>query len=297
MSHRSNVPRIFLRPANGLEEYVEFGFIFAKQHGAGLPQVRRLPTGRASIFFAVDVRNSRYGAGPQTGLFCEGPQSKSFHVTGQVGEIVGVKLRVGGMRALLGLPAKELRDSTFSLESVWGAPVRALVDAMATARGAAERLALLNGELRRRCDAYRRHDLAAVHACGLIADSGGRMRVRELAASCGLSERSLLQKFNDWAGLTPKQYARLVRVRSCIAQMDSGVGPAWVNVADSYGYFDQAHMNHEFRELLGQPPSAFALQRDSFNAVVAPASGFRFLPSNDGRLYRALGFVSDWVER
>ena len=73
MSHRSDVPRIFLRPAQGLEEYVEFGFIFAEQHGAGL----------------------------QTGLFCEGPQSKSFHVTGQVGEIVGVKLRVGGMRALL----------------------------------------------------------------------------------------------------------------------------------------------------------------------------------------------------
>ena len=64
---------------------------------------------------AIVLRVHRTGTsgGPYSdaGLFCEGPQSKSFQVTGQVGEIVGVKLRVGGVRALLGLPAKELRDS------------------------------------------------------------------------------------------------------------------------------------------------------------------------------------------
>ena len=297
MSHRTNEPRVFLRAAEGLEQYVEFGFIFAGQHGAGLPRVRRLPTGRATIFFAFDIRNSRQGAGPYTGLFCEGPQSESFEVTGQVGEVVGVKLRVGGMRALLGLPGKELRDRALPLESIWGPRARFLADAMASACDASKRLALLNSELRRRSNAWERHDPAAMLVCQLISGRAGRVRVSELAASCGLSERSLLQKFDDWAGLTPKQFARLVRLRACIARLDSRSDFDWAELASSCGYFDQAHMIHEFRQLLGQPPSIFTIQRDAYNAVVAPASGVRSLPSSDRRLYRALGFVSNWIER
>jgi len=68
----------------------------------------------------------------------------------------------------------------------------------------------------------------------------------------------------------------------------------WTDLATAFGYCDQAHMIHEFGDLLGNAPREFTKTLDRFRVVGGTASGRRHVPACEQRLYRLLGLVSDW---
>jgi hypothetical protein len=105
----------------------------------------------------------------------------------------------------------------------------------------------------------------------------------------------LLQRFDDWVGLTPKQYARLARLRAAIAHLGAREPASWADFAVARGYWDQAHMIHEFTALVGVPPAAFRRELNRFSPEGALATGREALPPREQRIYRALGMVAGWV--
>jgi transcriptional regulator GlxA family with amidase domain len=54
--------------------------------------------------------------------------------------------------------------------------------------------------------------------------------------------------------VTPKRFARLHRFRSAVRMLAATPAPALARVAQVCGYFDQAHLNREFREFAGRTP-------------------------------------------
>src|SRR5438552_6616198 len=101
---RPELPRrVYVAPREELCGAVEYGFVLPPQSGRSNEPTRRIPTGRATLFFVTDARPGR---GAATGLFCEGPSSQGFLVPSEFGEIAGFKLKAGAARALLGVPAK-----------------------------------------------------------------------------------------------------------------------------------------------------------------------------------------------
>ncbi len=48
----------------------------------------------------------------------------------------------------------------------------------------------------------------------------------------------------------------------------AGASPDWANVAASSGYYDQAHLIAEFRDLVGLTPTAFALRAREQNPPI-----------------------------
>jgi AraC-like DNA-binding protein len=288
-------PRRFFRPRAELVGSVEFSFVFPDYRDRPtLATTKRLPTGRATIFFAQEVVSASLGGGAHTGLFFEGPQSEGFTTSSEYGEVVGVKLRFGAARAVMGLPAKQLRDLRVPLEVLWGGAGRALSDRMANAGSALEKLRLLEAELVRRLGGANPNESAAIRAVELIEQTEGQLLISELCDRFGCSKRGLLYRFDEYAGLSPKQYARIVRIRTCVARLRNP--PAgWAELAAECGFYDQAHLVREFRALLGQPPAVFARERGAYNPIEALASGSESLPSSDRDLYHSLGFVSEWA--
>lgn len=288
----SVAPRRFFSPRSELAPFVEFGFVFPDYTRRRPGCWRRPPTGRASLFFAHAVNAA--GGPALSGLFCEGPQEEGFNASHQLGGAVGVKLRVGALRALIGIPARELRNERVPLEALWGSDALELADRMATAPSAVERLWMLEQAVKCRLQTHGNRNQVAVRIAELIEQSKGALRVRELSDLCGLSQRTLLNKFDEWAGLSPKQYARLVRLRACMARLDAPCGN-WATLAAESGFYDQSHMIHEFHDLLGATPTTFMQHRTAYRAVAACAVGRRSVPTPEQRLYRTLGFVSEWV--
>lgn len=167
----------------------------------------------------------------------------------------GVRFWPDAGAATLGMHAAELRDVTLfspaSIVHLIGAPPPVLAASdQAAAAGALD--ALLD-PLVRRCrpldDAVRQIVIAIVAA-------GGARSIAEIAAEIGIGDRQLQRRFRSAVGLTPKQFARIRRLRSAGASVLAG-GQPWASVAASHGFADQSHLIHEFSQLTGLTPVAF----------------------------------------
>jgi AraC-like DNA-binding protein len=88
--------------------------------------------------------------------------------------------------------------------------------------------------------------------------------VLEVARDTGFSRRRLTQLFRDEVGLTPKLYCRLLRFQQVISRIASGARVNWSQVSLEGGYYDQAHMAHDFREFSGISPGAWLSSKRPF---------------------------------
>ena len=61
-------------------------------------------------------------------------------------------------------------------------------------------------------------------------------------------------------GVTPRHFSNVVRFRSVFDKLNGRDRPDWTALANDAGYFDQSHMNRDFRRFLGVSPSAYVTQ-------------------------------------
>jgi AraC-like DNA-binding protein len=161
----------------------------------------------------------------------------------------------GGAYPFFGAPVSSLADRIVRLDELWGADARALRDDLAEARGDARRsVAALERALvaRLRARPFVPHAEVAVRAA-VARIARGESSIAAVARDVGVSARTLRRGFHDAVGIGPKTYARYVRLGRALAARQRGL--AWAQIARDVGYFDQAHLSAEFRELACRPPS------------------------------------------
>jgi AraC-like DNA-binding protein len=169
------------------------------------------------------------------------------------GSQAGVQLSVDPLacRALFGLPAGELASLDLDASDVLRVADE-LHDRIGTAATWASRFQVLEEVLGRQAteatvpDEVRRTWSQLLH-------TGGRVTVRELADDVGWSTRHLAQRFQEEVGLSPKAAARVIRFDRLRRRLP---GPL-LELALEHGYYDQAHLTREFRELAGCSPTTW----------------------------------------
>lgn len=90
-----------------------------------------------------------------------------------------------------------------------------------------------------------------------IESTPGLTRVEQLAESCGMGVRSLQQLFSDYVGVSPKWAIRRFRLHEAADRLANGADEDLAALAQSLGYFDQAHFTSDFRKLVGQTPAHY----------------------------------------
>ncbi|TDD60466.1 AraC family transcriptional regulator [Kribbella antibiotica] len=153
-----------------------------------------------------------------------------------------LRLKTEAVQGLLGGAASELVDQAVPLAAVTGDRVaRRLM-----AEGPQTLLAALS------VDARTDRTTLVRRATRMLANG---MKVAEVAQRVHLSERQLRTVFVGTLGISPKQFARIYRVRTVI---DRAEQQPLAQVALEAGYYDQAHLTAEFKIFRGVPPAAFA---------------------------------------
>jgi AraC-like DNA-binding protein len=158
-----------------------------------------------------------------------------------------------GARRILGLPLAELANRSVSIEAVLGRDGAALVQRIGDAATWQERFSIVDAALVRRLrDAV---DLDAEVAWSLerIVANRGNLAIGTLATELGWSHRKLIARYRDAVGLPPKVVARIVRFENVCLRLRGGAGLAVA--AAECGYFDQAHLSREVRDLAGITPA------------------------------------------
>jgi AraC-like DNA-binding protein len=169
-----------------------------------------------------------------------------------------------GARALLGLPAAELAGIDVEAADVLGQLAREVRERVLAAPDWASRFAVLEeflaGRLRAAPAPGRPAPRPEVsYAWDRLRQSHGAVSVADLAAETGWSARHLGEQFRAETGLSPKAGARVVRFdrarrRMMRRQAERG-RVVLAELAAECGYYDQAHLARDFRDLVGCPPS------------------------------------------
>lgn len=170
---------------------------------------------------------------------------------------VDLKLSPLGAYTLLGLPLRELKGRCVALEDLFGAAGRELADRVREATGWDARFDLIEAFLARRASEGPRPTPAASYAWKRLRETEGRLPVGRLAGELGCSRRYLVATFNDQVGLPPKTVARLLRFQAVRRRLVVSAPGRLAEIAADCGYFDQSHLDRDFRDLAGTTPTDF----------------------------------------
>lgn len=176
-------------------------------------------------------------------------------------EGVAIKLNPLGVRALFGIPAGELWDTSLECADVVGGCGWELWERLQGVGAWSERFAVCDKVLLRWADTDVRVPAKLRRTWHTLVRSGGTAAVSELAAEVGWSRQYLGRRFASEFGLRPKLAARVVRFERVWTMLRSTPPDvSLAQVAAACGYFDQAHLNRDFVELAGCTPAR--LRRD-----------------------------------
>ena len=171
--------------------------------------------------------------------------------------VIGVVFRAGGVRPFIDLPADEFYNREIPLDLIWGRDSVCLRDRLREAETPSEKFRVLETALLGRTENRRDLHSAVQYALAEFQTAPHMRSVLDVARDASLSRRRFAQLFREQVGLTPKLYCRLRRFQKVVRQIASGAPVDWADVAIDGGYFDQAHMTHEFRAFAGISPGAW----------------------------------------
>lgn len=170
-------------------------------------------------------------------------------------EGVAIALTPLGCRTLFGMPAQELWNLTLEFADVAGPAGYRLWEELQGPAGWPERFATVDRALTELADHERRVGPELAWAWR-TAVRDPAVSVGGLAEEIGWSRQHLTRRFTGEFGLGPKLAARIARFER--ARRMIGNVPSYVTLAQiaaTCGYYDQAHLNRDFAELAGCPPT------------------------------------------
>lgn len=213
---------------------------------SGRPEHRILPDGCLDIVFEL--------ASPRPGRLVGAMTRAHLFPGGGPERWLGVRFRPGGAAPFFSFPLTELTDRSLDLSELWPEAGR-LTERLLATSGRAEAVFALEEELLRRlawASPLERRVMAAVGAL----EEDPSLRVSALAERVGVTRQHLGRLFSARVGLSPKQFARVVRLRRVLDQLPRGGDISWADLALAAGYYDQAHLALECRALTGLSPTA-----------------------------------------
>ena len=195
----------------------------------------------------------RWRPGEDVLVSFSGPRTDPIHVAVREGDrFRGVRLRPFALRPLLGLDPRSVRDR--------GGPAADILpgaSAVAAATGnAKEAFETLEARLVERAEHAPDADPVVRSAVEEIEAAGGARPIHAVARGVGLGGRQLRRRFGAATGLSPKEYARVRRLRTMTAERMMA-GGEWSALAARFGYADQAHLVRECARMTGLTPTAF----------------------------------------
>lgn len=188
-----------------------------------------------------------------------------FEVTGRLG-LLGIRFRPGGLYPLIPCPASDLTDQIIVAEVIFGDRVRRLESRLFDGRGDADRVRVIEQTLLA-LTSRRRVKPQIQRAIDAVVRSRGLISVGQLADELELGYKGLERGFQRAVGLTPKVLARTIRMLFT-AHEALHRKTTWTSIAAGHGFYDQAHLIAEMKQIVGTTPGAFTGERSVVASVL-----------------------------
>jgi AraC-like DNA-binding protein len=284
------MPGCRLKPRMPLATLVECLWYWEGAPGPHL-QERLLPQGQAAMILnlrdePIAIYEDNGGAGRYGTAVLSGARSNCFTIDcSQQERVVGVQFAPGGASPFFRMPMSELEDASFDMGDLWGNPAawmrervlaaqtpRAMLEVLAACLeeqldtsgcGAASKARRTNERSVFSKSAGLGFDIAArlhpavIYMAEELDSCYGPRRVQAVTGKIGMSQRRLAQLFHEQVGVSPKTFHRVRRFQHTLQRLRGVQRVDWADLAVECGYYDQAHLSHDFRQIAGMTPSAY----------------------------------------
>jgi len=196
-----------------------------------------------------------YGAGttPSTMRFHGGPHST-----------VQIIFKPHGLRSVLGLDARMLRNSLRSLSELPRTPLQKTLLAQPTSEAKLDLLlCFLADEALRNPD----HDPLVVRALEWIDEQIRDLRLPLLLKHLRVSERQLERRFSVAVGVSPKTYIRIRRFNEALRLMKSRRFPTLASISHELNFADQSHFIRDLKAFSLVTPKSLSERADNFHEL------------------------------
>ena len=214
-----------------------------------------LPDGRMELLFhfGAPPTSSKLSTQPVAVLAGQMTTALQLYPQGHV-DIVGVRLRPEASGCLL--PPLQLVEKFQPLDEVSGAWAKRAREQAGHEDGDHGRVGRIVSALRTLPGLSSEPDRAIAQSLRLIESAHGSGAIDRFIPE-GLRARQWERRFLAACGLTPKAFARIVRLQRVVGLHQSGQSRRWADLAIECGFYDQAHLANDFRAFSGKSPDAF----------------------------------------
>jgi AraC-like DNA-binding protein len=160
-----------------------------------------------------------------------------------------------GAAALFKIPASELRNQILSCEHFYGRHAEFLADEIAVSETIPDKIRVTERFLMFQLQNASAGNKLVTQAISLIQAHHGLVPVNRLADLTGTTERQLQRKFEEHIGISPKRYAGITRMQYALKVLRRKPADlSFAGIACESGFFDQAHLIREMKNLSGLTP-------------------------------------------
>jgi AraC-like DNA-binding protein len=187
----------------------------------------------------------------------------SFAVTESRGahECIQVNFTPIGAFRFFGVAMHTLARRVIEVRDVLGVAMRRVEEQLAETSTWARRFELVDAFIASRILAARPPAPEVVWALNRLNETEGGCSIGAIVESLGWSRKHLIARFNEQVGMPPKTVARVLRFQRVLHLLERSDERRWVEIAYDCGYYDQAHLNRDFREFAGDPPTEYLGRR------------------------------------
>ena len=153
------------------------------------------------------------------------------------------------------VPMHDLANQLIDLGELWGRCVDDMQERMDRAKTMAQRVQLIQQYLVARLQKLGTIDSGVDFCIGQVNQANGQLSLEELANRVGISNRQLIRRFNQFVGLSPKEFARITSFLNALKQLKKYPALSLTEIAYESAYYDQAHFIHACRAYSGLTPS------------------------------------------
>jgi AraC-like DNA-binding protein len=245
------------RPAAALADYIDAYWVRETAAGAGVSRRRVYADGCTDIILNIGVSVAFYNPLARVDeplliqpgrMYLAGTMS-AYGVMSSEGESVfaGIRFKPGGFFALYRMNVEDSVDRILFFDE----PELFLLLGQMNIGG-------LDSYFLKKADAPGVRTVAGrdfVEMYTIVYRRKGQITVDELAREWHVSNRTLERIFKQTVGISPKEFLRIVRFREvlrCLGENEESL----MRVAFEMGYYDHAHLTHEFIRYAGVRPSA-----------------------------------------
>ena len=252
------------KPQRLLSEYIRFFWSLEVQVNEQDSFVHRaLPDNCIELIFyckgklAISSLAGDEGNTFASGVFGQAQKFRQFKTNSNF-HLFGVYLYPYSIKLLFNLPSYHLCNEKIDSETLWGLQGKMLEEQIMLADTDDQRVVLASNFFLDRIKVVANHYRAFAHRVKSVVDNNSILSIPSFAHDCNLSRRQFERKFNEFSGLSPKDFFKIGRFKNALKAIDQR-SKSLAQIAMDAGYYDQSHFNNEFKKFSGYSPKEYAV--------------------------------------